>query len=325
MTDNRDDMYENDTIHDDDEKKGGLKFSLIMATLDRFEEPKLFLQSLCGQSYGNFELIVVDQNQSNDLKKTLEPYYDKGFQIIHLKSKPGLSRARNVGLDHACGDVVAFPDDDCCYPAILLEWVNDWLQKHPDYTGISGRSVKPKDGKMTHLCPDPKGDCFSNSKVVSKSSNSVNNFHRKPGNITKYNIWKRTTSIGLFLRRIPITRDLRFDTKLGLGAETGLGCAEDMDFPLRSLLRGARLYYDPHLCVIHPDTRKEYNDTDNQQAELFGAGMGYVLRKHKYSLRTVCIRLIRPLCAAFLYVLPNFKRARFHLNVFRGRVRGLRG
>ncbi|MBN2227223.1 MAG: glycosyltransferase family 2 protein [candidate division Zixibacteria bacterium] len=318
-------MHENNAIEHEQEKKGGLKFSLIMATLNRFNKPKLFLRSLCNQTYKNFELIVVDQNQGNKLKAALKPFYGSGFQILHLRSKPGLSRARNVGLDYASGDVVAFPDDDCCYPAVLLEWVNDWLQKHPDYDGISGRSVLPAKGALDQLCPDPGGGCFDLNKKISGKIDSVGKFDTKAGQITRYNIWKRTTSISLFLRRTEITESLRFDSDLGLGSDTGYGCAEDIDFPLRAMLRGAQLYYDPHLCVVHPDTRKEYDEKDIQQAELFGAGKGYVLRKHKYPLWFIIIRLLAPLYYTMRYLIPQYSRARFHLSVFRGRIRGLRG
>lgn len=263
-------------------------------------EPGQFLQSLQEQSYRDFELIVVDQNSDDRLKTVLESYADK-YPILHMKSVPGLSRARNVGLDRAGGDVVVFPDDDCRYPHDLLQRIKDWLEQNPDYDGVSGRSVAP-DGQST-----------------------VGSFDSHAGEITKHTIWRRTTSIGLFLRLTPRTKDLRFDPRLGLGAETGWGSAEDIDFPLRAMARGARLYYDPDLYAIHPPARKTYHEKDLQQAATYSAGFGYVLKKHGYSFWFVLIKLIRPLGASMLFVLFNRARARFHWNVFRGRIRGLRG
>src|SRR5579864_3540599 len=91
-----------------------IKFSLILATVGRLDEVARFLQHLGRQTYRDFELIIVDQN-SDDVLERLIRQYQGCFPVLHLRSEPGLSRARNVGLQHFSGDVVAFPDDDCWY------------------------------------------------------------------------------------------------------------------------------------------------------------------------------------------------------------------
>lgn len=98
-----------------------MKFSLILATLGRDKEVANFLESLKNQSYKNFELIVVDQNQDGKIDNIIQEY-KKDFFINHIKIKEkGLSYARNVGLKYINGEIVAFPDDDCEYPENLLE------------------------------------------------------------------------------------------------------------------------------------------------------------------------------------------------------------
>jgi len=92
------------------------------------------------QTYANFELIVVDQNDDDRLVPILKDYKEK-FSILHLRSKKGLSRARNVGLRYVSGDIVAFPDDDCWYPPDLLERVANFFEEHPGVDGLTGRSV----------------------------------------------------------------------------------------------------------------------------------------------------------------------------------------
>ena len=91
-----------------------MKFSLILATLNRTGEVDYLLKTLDRQTYRNFELIVVDQNADDRLVPLLAPY-QANFPILHLQSAKGLSRARNVALEHVSGDIVAFPDDDCAY------------------------------------------------------------------------------------------------------------------------------------------------------------------------------------------------------------------
>jgi GT2 family glycosyltransferase len=65
---------------------------------------------LGGQVFADFEAIVVDQ--------TATPYelsglrYNFAIQYIHTNEK-GAVKARNLGIKHARGQVIAFTDDDC--------------------------------------------------------------------------------------------------------------------------------------------------------------------------------------------------------------------
>ncbi|MGA8056526.1 MAG: glycosyltransferase family A protein, partial [Burkholderiales bacterium] len=74
-----------------------LRLSLVLATVGRTDEAARFLASLDRQGVGDIELVVVDQNEDDRLVPLLAPYRDR-FTVRHLRSAPGLSRARNVGL-----------------------------------------------------------------------------------------------------------------------------------------------------------------------------------------------------------------------------------
>ncbi|WP_372764334.1 glycosyltransferase family 2 protein, partial [Litorivivens sp.] len=115
-----------------------LKYSLILATIGRSIEVERFLASLDRQTYRSFELIVVDQNDDDRVSSMLESYRDN-FEIIYLKSKPGLSIARNRGLQEVSGDIVAFPDDDCWYPPNLLEAITQIFSRY-DIDIVTGQS-----------------------------------------------------------------------------------------------------------------------------------------------------------------------------------------
>jgi len=61
-----------------------MKFSLILATLGRDNEIAKFLESLKNQSYKEFELIVVDQNQDGKIDNIIQEY-KKNFLLTILK------------------------------------------------------------------------------------------------------------------------------------------------------------------------------------------------------------------------------------------------
>src|SRR5215218_759571 len=155
-----------------------MRFSLVLATVGRTDELRRFLAHLDTQTHREFELVVVDQNKDERLKPILEPYRGK-FPILHLPSEQGLSRARNVGIEHARGDVIGFPDDDCWYPPDLLAYIATFLERHPEVGGINGR-----------MADGPVGDSDGR---VGKRNRAVGTprFEKRAGSLTKVNAWRR--------------------------------------------------------------------------------------------------------------------------------------
>ena len=89
-----------------------MKISLIMPTINTYDELDLFLKSLSIQTYKNFELIVIDQNNELNIVDLIEKYQND-FDIKYNKSyELGLSLNRTKGLFRMDGEIVGFPDDD---------------------------------------------------------------------------------------------------------------------------------------------------------------------------------------------------------------------
>src|SRR5262249_8925142 len=75
------------------------------------------LRSLMALDYSDYEVIVVDDGSTDETREVLGHFPD--IRVIHQPNR-GLSVARNVGLEAATGDVVAYTDSDCFADA-------DWL------------------------------------------------------------------------------------------------------------------------------------------------------------------------------------------------------
>jgi glycosyltransferase involved in cell wall biosynthesis len=68
------------------------------------------LESVFGQSFKDFEIIVIDDGSTDDTEKVVEPYRD---HIIYLSgTNKGAAAARNIGLKIARGDLITFLDAD---------------------------------------------------------------------------------------------------------------------------------------------------------------------------------------------------------------------
>jgi len=280
-----------------------MKFSLILATLNRTEEVKVFLKSLDAQTYRDFELIVVDQNQDNRLTAIFQPYQER-FHILHLRSTPGLSHARNVALKHIIGDLIAFPDDDCAYSPNLLERISIFFDNHPEWNGLTGRSINEK------------------------GQNSSGKWDSKAGKITQINVWVRGASYTIFLRQSVVVALGSFDESLGVGASTPWGSGEDIDYLLRAIPAG--LYYEPDLTVVHPI--KVNNLQKNEEHTVkntflktysYALGRGRVLRKHNTPLWFVFYNWLRPVAGILVSILQgNLGRIHPHWATLQGRVKG---
>ena len=266
-------------------------FDLVLATIGRVAELDRFLASLAAQTHRRFRVLLVDQNEDDRLDGVLAAY--PGFEIVHLRSEPGLSRARNRALGELGADLVAFPDDDCVYPLDLLERVVERFTAQ-ELEGLTGRSLE--DGRSS---PSWKLDAVR---------------------LTETNLWNRAISYTIFLRRDLVERVGGFDEQLGLGSGTPWSSAEEIDYLVRALRLGARIEYDPELTVSHPVralTRVEgFRD---------GASLGYILRKHRYRAPEVLRRLVRPF-GGMLASLARLdaSRFRFHAATLHGRVFGWR-
>lgn len=276
-----------------------MRFSLIVATFGRTVELQRLLDSITAQRYRDMEVIVVDQNEDDRVLQIIKPYAEQ-LEIIHRRCEKGASRARNLGISIARGDVIGFPDDDCWYPDNVLRHAADFLSRAPEWGGIIGHTVDSV-GKQTL----PWGD--------------------RAGPLSPAMSWRRAVTYVYFLRRDVVLATGGFDITLGPGAGTPWGASDDNDFMLRSLKQGARVYFDPRLCIHHPPLFSGCNEASISKRKSYSRSDGRVLRKHPmplwWTLAFFGVPLVR-----LLLTLPSFNRMRlrFHWVTLTGRVRGYR-
>lgn len=276
-----------------------LKYSLILATVERRSEVAKFLASLDRQTYKHFELIVVDQNSDDRVSSLVDAYRDK-FEIVYLKSTPGLSVARNHGLKAVTGDVVAFPDDDCWYSSSVLEMVARIFDNY-DIDVVTGQS---RDGDGAH---------------------SQRNWPSAPRLADKYSIWRLAISYTVFVRRHCIESIGSFDEQLGVGADSPWQSGEETDYLIRAVVQGYRVCYFPEIYVYHPQKTLKINRETIVRARVYGAGMGRVLGKNLYDLWFVRYMLFRPFVGAIYFAMTfRLRKAAFHMAVLHGRFSGWR-
>jgi glycosyltransferase involved in cell wall biosynthesis len=275
-----------------------MRFSLIVATLGRTTELSALLESLDRQTHRDFEIIVVDQNADNRLLGILRPFESR-LEIHRVTSAPGLSGARNIGLQTITGDAVCFPDDDCWYSEDVLARVNQSFVAHPSWSGVIGDSVDTA-GRPTLPWRD------------------------REGKLTLPMCWRRAISYALFLRTSIIGEIGGFDESLGLGAGTRWGSGEDNDLILRTLKSGGHVHYDPAVRIFHPRLFPVFDKAGFAKRYSYALGDGKLLQKHPMPLWWDLLFFSVPIGRAFLAaVRMNWKEVYFHWLTFKGRLKGL--
>jgi glycosyltransferase involved in cell wall biosynthesis len=254
------------------------------------------MRSLESQTYKNFELIVVDQNEDARLAPVLAEYKSV-FPVSLLHCRPGLSRARNIALPHIQGDVVGFPDDDCWYPPDLLQGICERFESYSEWDAFSVRRAADDEETVA--------------------------LRRAIVPLNRLNLWGRVPSISLFLKRSLIESVGNFDETLGVGAGTPWGAGEDTDYVLRSMALGAKWGNDLSLRVFHAPPLRGTDAAARQRARAYARGLGRVLRKNRLPLWMVfggcCLSAWRAFGALMQGRIPE---ACWHYETLQGRISG---
>jgi len=106
------------------------EISVLMMTCDRPHLINEAIDSILGQTYRNFELIIVDASDNKHTQKIVSEYKDT--RISYVASKGNIAAGRNVGLKRAKGRYVTYCDDDERYYRVRLAELKYFLDKNPN-------------------------------------------------------------------------------------------------------------------------------------------------------------------------------------------------
>jgi glycosyltransferase involved in cell wall biosynthesis len=264
--------------------------SIIVATLGRREELRRLLESIVSQEYRNFELIIVDQNPKSFISEVVGPYLGL-IQISVLETKSlGVSHARNLGLESARGDIIAFPDDDCWYAQHTLSRVVEVFQNYPK---VGGYVVSWDDGSGNlHVTPK-----------VSEAINIYDTFHNAGALVQFY--------------RAEILEGIMFDIKLGPGSSLPYGCGEDTDFLIQVIKQGVVVNKTSEVLVYHP--KPDVNNPELiAKTYAYAQGRMYLLEKYKFPIWFRLLNILYPLVR---YVIEDSSLMPYRKAMFLGRLK----
>ncbi|MCQ8180578.1 glycosyltransferase family 2 protein [Methylomonas sp. SURF-1] len=225
--------------------------SLILATLGRDWQVAEFLASLQAQTLQDFELIVIDQNRDGKIDAIVESFRP-ALRIVHAKVDfTGNARARDYGIALAQGAIVAFPDDDCCYAADVLQRVVAEFERRPQLAILVGASYDADTRRFSIGVNSRKARYFSRLAMMGVE-------------FTQFFAVARLERSQFYL-----------DHDFGIGAKYAGG--EGFEMLYRLLRAGAKAFYTPDIRIYHPD--KDHYRLGNARMLMYSTGIGAYIRK----------------------------------------------
>ena len=140
-------------------------FSVIIPTFNRADLLPRCLESVLGQRFQDFELLVVDDGSTDETPGVLKPFLKE--KVFYLNSsRGGVSRARNLGSKMARGQWLAFLDSDDLWFPEKLTLQYEFIQKNPSAVLVHGEEVWIRNGVRVNPMKKHKkggGDQFERS------------------------------------------------------------------------------------------------------------------------------------------------------------------
>jgi glycosyltransferase involved in cell wall biosynthesis len=109
--------------------KIGPKVSVIITTYNSMAYLPKTLDSVLGQTFTDFEVLIVDDGSSDNITEWIKELKDVRIKTI-FQSNQGVSVARNNGITNAQGEYIAFLDADDLWQPTKLEKQVLCLDKH---------------------------------------------------------------------------------------------------------------------------------------------------------------------------------------------------
>lgn len=198
------------------------KVSIIIPVYNREKYLEECLESVLAQSYGDFEVILIDDGSTDGTLDICNKYtiLDTRFNLIQ-GGHEGVSAARNKGLDVAQGEFIFFLDsDDVINPHLLESIVKGMEEKNADIGGTRIIGVREEN--------------WYRVREKMTESSGLAGFSYQNYEDTLHSIFFAETplsEIGGVMFRRELIDDTRFNKELYIG--------EDFYFIYQNLIKGA--------------------------------------------------------------------------------------
>ena len=240
--------------------------TVAVSTRNRGSEIFKTIETVLGNDYDNFDVVVVDQSDDETTRDALKPFFgDPRFSYVP-STKRGLAAGRNVAIAACDSELIAMTDDDC---EVEKDWVREMVKAFAVNTQIGvvfGNVIAGPHDQSQGFIPAYHQD----QPVLARS---ISEKHHIEG-----------IGASMAIRRRTWTALHGFDENFGAGSR--FCSAEELDFTVRALLNGYAAYVAPAARVVHYGFRSWASGQSLIWGYLYGIGamFGKLLRAGHWSV-----------------------------------------
>ena len=143
------------------------KVSVIMLTYNRIQYVRNMIEDMLGQSFSDFEYIIVNNGCTDGTESILNEYASKDcrIKIITLLGSEKIGYARNRGVEASNGEYIVFVDDDDRVKTGFLEFLVNLLEENNADISVCGAT----EGDGTTRIPQ----CIFDEKLILSGEEAV--------------------------------------------------------------------------------------------------------------------------------------------------------
>lgn len=123
--------------------------TVIIPSYNHSEYIGYTIRSILAQSLQDFELLIIDDNSSDNSEEVIKKFDDPRIKLITLKENLGICETSNICFEKANGKYLSIiASDDIMFPKNLEKKIN-FLEKNPRYGAVfSGVEVIDENNKI---------------------------------------------------------------------------------------------------------------------------------------------------------------------------------
>ena len=253
---------------------------VVPTAMSRPEQLRSCVQALTELDHPDYEVIVVDNRPAG-----APPADVPGVRVVR-ETRPGISAARNRGLEEATGEIVAFTDDDVEVDRRWLRVLGERFARAPELAAVTGLVVPAELETAAQIFFEQSGSGLDRgyAPLTFERAGGFRITRRDEHDGTEriqslYEMGELGLGSNMAFRTAVLRAAGGFDEALGTGTPTRGG--EDLAILVELLAGGHRLGYEP-AAIVHHTHRATIADLERQ---IHGYGVGFTAMLTAIALR----------------------------------------
>lgn len=107
--------------------------SIVMPTYNHADFLGKALKSVIDQTYKNWEVIIIDNHSTDETSTVINKFDDTRIKCLKIDNNGVLAKSRNLGINAAKGEWIAFLDSDDWWTEDKLEICFDEIDENTDF------------------------------------------------------------------------------------------------------------------------------------------------------------------------------------------------